>query len=432
MAVGGRGYDRSVSSSVVRLGEMGRTLRSSPAEPNFKNRPRDNRDNRDNLLEDERTRGAIAKGRARMSIVWRQPYDYALARAVAVALLAGAIIGGLALSTPPLTTLVVMLTVLGAVATLRNPYVGLVSFVMVAALLPFAVLPIRVVFSPTLVDLAVSLTLVGWLARAAYQHNAVRFGMAAALLTAFVVIALAAFTFGGSIAPVGAERARLFFKLLNSILLFITTVQVVRTQTQLRRLIQALLIGGTLAALAAIILHALPPSATLHALSQLGGIGYPTSEILRPIAGTETLRATGTSVDPNVLGGMLAVVAAIAIAQMLTPAPILTRRLLILAAVTCAGGLVLTYSRSALLGLLAATIFLASFQARTALTPLAAGVLALLLIPQGQLLMGRLISGFGAQDPAAAMRLGEYQNALSIIAQYPAIGIGFGESPRPD
>ena len=46
--------------------------------------------------------------------------------------------------------------------------------------------------------------------------------------------------------------------------------------------------------------------------------------------------------------------------------------------------------------------------------------------------MAHLISGVQLRDKAAAMRIGEYTDALKLIVQYPLFGIGFGASPTID
>ena len=72
---------------------------------------------------------------------------------------------------------------------------------------------------------------------------------------------------------------------------------------------------GAAAAALGIVLWSMSPAGTLTALTSLELLGYPTTDVLRPIAGTETLRATATSVDPNIFGGLLMVTAAILVAQ---------------------------------------------------------------------------------------------------------------------
>jgi polysaccharide biosynthesis protein PslJ len=54
----------------------------------------------------------------------------------------------------------------------------------------------------------------------------------------------------------------------------------------------------------------------------------------------------------------------------------------------------------------------------------------LVALPLGQRMLARLMSGFAAQDRAAALRLDEYRQALRIIQDYPVLGVGFGGAPE--
>jgi O-antigen ligase len=53
-------------------------------------------------------------------------------------------------------------------------------------------------------------------------------------------------------------------------------------------------------------------------------------------------------------------------------------------------------------------------------------------LPEAEGYVAHLISGIQLQDKAAAMRIGEYTDAIRLIAQYPIFGIGFGQSPTID
>ena len=55
--------------------------------------------------------------------------------------------------------------------------------------------------------------------------------------------------------------------------------------------------------------------------------------------------------------------------------------------------------------------------------------MAFALWPTTQRYALHLLSGLRAQDRAAAMRLGELENAWQIIQAYPWLGIGFGDAP---
>src|SRR5439155_26488147 len=80
-------------------------------------------------------------------------------------------------------------------------------------------------------------------------------------------------------------------------------------------------------------------------------------------------------------------------------------------------------------GLAAGIGFIAGFRDRRAWILVGLAVAALAFLPQGALLLDRFTSGVQAKDQAAAMRISEYSDALKLIAQYPILGVGFGEAP---
>jgi hypothetical protein len=361
----------------------------------------------------------------------RRPWlEAALLFGLAVA--AGAAAAVSLLAVQPVVAAMCLLTLLACLAVLRAPFLGVVVFVALAALVPFAVLPVRVVFAPTLVDIALTVLLVAWLGRVLHRDEPLVTTHVDQLVVLFAGLAVVALVLGSGQSPLSGEIARLFLKLINSTLLLFSVVQVVGNKERLAIALRALLLGGTAAASVAIVLYAMPPQAAVTALSTLEVIGYPTQDILRPVAGTDTLRATGTSVDPNVLGGLLVLVGVVVAAQILARRPILPRALLGAVALSLAGALVLTYSRSSWIGLAAGIAFLAFGRERRAVWILACGTAVVFLLPQGRAVIGRLGEAFGASDPATVMRLAEYRNSAEIIARYPIFGIGFGGAPSVD
>jgi O-antigen ligase len=290
----------------------------------------------------------------------------------------------------------------------------------------------RLVFAPTLIDLAITALLISWIVRVLHRDERLLTTHLDPLLVLFVGLAVVSLVLGMAYSAISGETLRLFLKLVNSTLLFFSVVQAVRSEGQLALVLRTVLCGGALAATLALILYALPPATTLAALSSLEVLGYPTADVLRPVAGTETLRATGTSVDPNVLGGLLMVVGVILVAQGLARSPLVPRMLIAAAGLPVAVALALTYSRSAWVGLAAGVTFLAVRRERWAAVLLGAGAAAVLLLPQGRAVVGRLGEAVTASDPATVMRLAEYRNAAEIVSRYPLFGIGFGEAPLID
>lgn len=349
-----------------------------------------------------------------------------------LAALAGATVGLAVLSIPPVALLVDLAAIAALLAILRVPMVGILVLIAVATLLPFGVIPVRVVFSPTFVDLTLTALLLGWLLRLLRRREPLATTPVDGLVLAFGGLATVSLLLGTGYAPLGGERLRLFLKLLNSVLLFFSTVQVVRSEHGLTRAVQALLLGGAAAAMIAVALYALPREAAVDMLSALDLLGYPTGpDVIRPIAGTDVMRATGTSIDPNVLGGLLMITGTLVLAQLLSASPVLPRALLLGGVLTIAVAMALTYSRSSWVGLAAGVGILAFRDRRVWLgAPIVAGALA--MVPQGQTILARMASGVELRDQATLMRLGEYRDALALIARYPLFGVGFGDAPGLD
>jgi hypothetical protein len=172
-------------------------------------------------------------------------------------------------------------------------------------------------------------------------------------------------------------------------------------------------------------------------LTRLQVIGYPVSDVLRYLPGpnntyTDQLRATGTSVDPNVFGGTLMLALALMVVQWASPQPVLRKSVLVLLALPTSTGLLLSLSRASWLGLAAGLMFVGALRYRRILVLGVLTGLVLLATSAGQEYVARFISGFSTADRATAFRVGEYANALTLLQRYPFLGIGFGLSPDID
>lgn len=349
----------------------------------------------------------------------------------AVAVLLGVALGVAVVATSPLVVLAGLLGLALALAMAQSTLVGLIAFVAVASLLPYAVVPVRLGFQLTAVDLLLSGLLLVWGLRLLRRRAVLVTAVEGVLLLGFMALAVAAFVMGLTYG-ISPQTARLFLKLLNSMLFFWTVLNCVRDRRELEWVVRALLIGGGLAATIALVLHALPPELQLRVLNALRVVGYPEGDVLRPIASTDTLRAIGTSVDPNVLGGLLVLAGSLTLAQLFSRAPLLPRRWLALSCGLIVLAMAFSYSRSSWVGLMAGFTFLVSFRYRRAALLGLAAMVALLLLPQGEVFIERFSSGVEARDQAAAMRLGEYKDALRLILRYPWFGVGFGNAPSTD
>ena len=122
------------------------------------------------------------------------------------------------------------------------------------------------------------------------------------------------------------------------------------------------LVTGAFSAAIGVILWRLPDTLATSLLTRLSAIGYPTDRVVRYVEDNPALgeRAVGTQVDPNSFAGLLVVIAALTGVQLLARKPVLPRWILVVMFLTDIAALVLTGSRSALLGIVAAGILVAT------------------------------------------------------------------------
>lgn len=341
----------------------------------------------------------------------------------------GSAVGITTVAASPVVPAGALVAAAGLLGTLRAPLLAVLGFVVIACLLPFAVIPVRIGVALTFVDVALTLLLVVCFLRVLRERAAIRTTPIDGLVALFVAAAVVSFIIGSGYSAVAGEQFRLFLKLLNSVLFFFMVVQVVRSRQDVIWVVRTFLAAGGIAGGLAVALYFLPRDTTVAVLSALRPFGYPSGpEVIRLIAGTETARATGTSIDPNVLGGLLMLVAVMAGAALMK-GRLLPRPLLIAILAFALAGIVLSYSRSSWVGLAAGLGFLAGFRERRAWILVGVGVAAITLLPQGTVLIDRFTSGLQARDQAAAMRVAEYEDALNLILRYPLFGVGFGGAP---
>jgi O-antigen ligase len=366
--------------------------------------------------------------------------------------------GWLTAARSPLLAATVVLGTLAGLLALRRHEVVLYGLLAVIALLPFAVVPVRLGAAPTLLDLATMAVFLLWMARAATGRCGADLTPAGVALILFAGTMVAAYVVAAESLRLD-ETARLFAKLVAAHLLFIPVVNLVHPVGPLRasslppagpgwpaatispllpvapavdgtapgRLVTWLMAVAALEATMGIALYAAPRDLAYRLLSSLGAIGYPTGEgVLRYRPDTDILRATGTSVDPNMLGALLMVACALAVAQLLAARPVVPRPVAAGLLAPMAWCLLLTESRGAWLGLAAGVLLLGALKYRRVWAALALAPALALVMPQGERFTGHLLSGLRAQDRAAAMRLGELQNAFQIISRYPWFGVGWG------
>jgi polysaccharide biosynthesis protein PslJ len=354
----------------------------------------------------------------------------ALGGGLFVALLGGPIALGAILG------LIVMIMIL------RRIEIGYAALIAVICLLPFAAVPVNFGFKPTFLDLVLVAMFGVWLLERATGKLG---GFVNTPLTlpvlAFLAMALATFIAGLANAPLTQTVARHFAEVILSILLFFLITDTVRDVQRLNLITRLLIIGGSLAALIAVILYLLPAATSMDLLSRLRVFNYPEGPgVLRYIRDDPALpqRATGTSIDPNALGGLLIMMLTLAVPQLFAKRPVLRRGWLIVGLALMALALLLSFSRGSFVGVGVALGVLGVVRYRKLLLIMVLALALVLILPQTQGYVTHFFDGLqvlnDAQggDLSTQMRVGEYTDALILIQRYPIFGVGFTGTPDID
>jgi O-antigen ligase len=347
-----------------------------------------------------------------------------------------AVIGGLLLAFGgPLAAAAVLLAGLTAIIVLRDIEIGFWGVIGVVCLLPFATLPIDLGLTPTFLDVALGAVVGIWvLGLVTGQQRTIITAPISIPLVLFMIVAVFSFIFGLSNGPFTPTLARKFAELLLSIGFVLVIIDYCSDWQRLERLVKVILLGGAAASAVAIGLWLLPDDTANTLLNYLVRLGYPGGQVIRFIEENPELseRAIGTSVDPNVLGGLLLMIGALAEPQLVSKRPLFSRWLTAVIVSLIFIALILTFSRGAMLGLAAGVFFVALLRYRR-LIPYMLGVgLLMLVLPVTQGYIGRFVEGFLGQDLATQMRFGEYKDALTLIGRYPIFGVGFAGTPDID
>ena len=328
---------------------------------------------------------------------------------------------------------------IAAVLMLRSTQWGLIFLVAIICLLPFAALPMfksRLGFTPTFLDLALIAIFFVWVTRLATRRERTFVGSSLGLPVAlFLVFAVFAFALGMGHARPTSTVLRRFLELLIGIAMFFVVINNVRTREQLERLAGVIMLAGAAAAFIAIFLYVIPEDWAVRLLSALSRLDYPAGYgVLRFIEDNpdNPMRAIGTSIDPNVLGGVMVFVAGLTAPQLFAERPLFNRRLVALMLGAEALCLYLTYSRSSMGGFAVVLLLLALLRYRRLLWVGVVGAALLLLLPQTQAYIVHFIEGVRIQDLATQMRIGEYKDAFILIGRHPWLGVGFSGTPEID
>lgn len=336
----------------------------------------------------------------------------------------------------PLLALAAAIALIGGTLILQDTHWGFVALAGVVFVLPFASLPFSIGFKPTFLDAALGALVFVWVFKLVIGQEREFLGSPlGGFVALFMLMAVFSFVYGLSHSRANAYFVRRFGEILLGIGLFFVAVNTVRTRAELAWVTRWLLLGGWACAGIAVLFYVLPQEATVWVLNRLARFDYPGGYgALRWIEDdpSGTMRAIGTAVDPNVLGGMMILVGGLLAPQLVTRETLLPRWLTYIMFATVALALYLTFSRSALLGLAASVGLLALLKYRRLLLVGVLGAALLIFLPQAQEAVQRLLEGLALQDRATQMRLGEYKDALILIQRYPLFGVGFTGVPDKD
>jgi len=353
---------------------------------------------------------------------------------LALLLLCGLGVGLVVALGGPFVAIALFLAALGGWLVVRSPLWGLIGIVAISTVLPFATLPFKIGFTPTFLDIAIFATFVVWAWRyVTGEETRLESSAIGVVVALFLAIAVVTFVIGIQNSQPSMNNLRQFMEMVVSVTLFFVVINIVRDRRTLTLLAQALMIGGAAAGFFGVAFYLLPQAITVSVLDGLGRLGYPGGYgALRFVNDDPAglMRAIGTSIDPNVLGGLTILVGLFTLPQLFTPRPILPRRWVALILALDVACLYLTISRGSMLGFALGACVIGALRYRKLLViALVAGIL-LFLLPFTQTYIQHLLAGFAGQDRATQMRFGEYRDALTLISRYPYFGVGFTGTPE--
>mgnify|MGYP002632222626 CR=1 FL=1 len=336
----------------------------------------------------------------------------------------------------PVVALALAIAIVGGAAILLDTHWGFVALLGVAFGLPFASLPFSIGFKPTFLDVALGALFFVWLIKLVTGQEREFLGSPIGLLVGlFMLMALFSFLFGLTHSPPTSFTVRRFAEIFIGIGLYFAVINTVRSQAELEWVARWVLLGSWLCAAIAVAFYAIPEEWTVWVLDRLARFDYPGGfGALRWIEDDTagTMRAIGTAVDPNVLGGMMILAAGALAPHLFARRPLFARWIIFAMLATTTLALYWTYSRTALFGMAAALALPAVLKYRRLIPLAVAGGLLLFLLPQTQGYVARLLEGLAGQDQATLMRFGEYKDALILIGRYPWFGVGFTGVPDID
>ncbi len=350
--------------------------------------------------------------------------------------IAGGIIAILIVALEPIMAIGIVLGSIIGLYILTDLNAAFYAVIGVLFIVPFGTLPFDLGFTPTLLDSAIGAFLVIYLIQwmTGKRHN-IRLTPVHALLLIYLLWLIMSFSLGLRHSWFTVTTIRQFAQTLLSIGLVFVLVDVLRDEKTLRRLVLVILVGVGAQALIALGLYVLPDITAENILNRLGRLGYPVGGVVRYIESTPELgeRAIGTWIDPNSLGGILAIAAVLIAPQVFARKPVLRYRWLTF----CVLGIVvlslfLSFSRASMLAMLIGMGVIGVVRYRRFIPLMLAGAVIVLFLPQTQAYIERFVDAFTGADLATQMRIGEYTDSLRLIERYPIFGVGFTGTPDID
>ncbi len=336
----------------------------------------------------------------------------------------------------PLYAIAGFIVLIGGLLILRDIRWGLLALFGVIGLLPFAALPFKLGFRPTFLDVALLAVYFVWVLRVVTRRDRELVGTALGpLVFLFLLMAVFSFANGLRYSRPSMTVIRNFAELALAIAFFFVLVNTLRRRADVDFMARLVMLAGAAGAAIAVVFYVIPEAWTIRILNALGRFNYPGGAgALRYIedSADNPMRAIGTMVDPNVLGGFLILVTAFTLPQLVSPRPLFRRSWILAFVAAEALALYLTYSRGSMAGLVAGVAVIGLLRYRKLLLAGAVAAALLIFLPQTQAYIVRFVEGIQLQDRATLMRLGEYKDALALIARYPWLGVGFAGSPDAD
>lgn len=334
----------------------------------------------------------------------------------------------------PIVTIGAIIGILGGLYILTDIRIALYGIIALLFLVPFGTLPFRIGLTPTLLDVAIGTFLLVYLFQwMTGKRRGLQLTPVHGLITLYVMWLIFAFVLGMQYGMPNATRLRQFAGTLLSISLAFVLVDLLRDPQMLRRLVVVVMAFIGIQAIIGTLLWLLPDTTAESLLVRLARIGYPQGGVIRYVESNPALgeRAIGTWVDPNAFGSILAVSAALIAPQIFARKPVLKYRWLTVGVfLTVAATLFLTSSRASFLALGVGLSVIAIARYRRFIPLLFLGASLLLMLPQTQTYVDRILQALRGEDLATRMRIGEWTDSLELISRYPLTGIGFTGTPN--